>query len=156
MTTSPNLPASSPIRRGALRLQLHDHPSPGSPDGAWWPRSRDLQTEAADLIDHFPSSTGRIQRLLFSRPDWDGSATGGRGVRRIMTARGPVKVGSFPNDDTHLMIATMGTGRRLRLVVIPSDISRDEGQRLMREAGEVDPAPGAARPGTTTAIPEPH
>ena len=142
MTTSPNLPAPSPVPGQALRLRLRDDPSLGSPDGAWWPRSRDLQTEAADLVDHFPTSAGRIQRLLFSRPDWDGSAPSGRGTRSIMAARGRVKVGSFPSDDTHLMIATMASGQRLSLLVIPSDTSRAEGERLLHGAGEIDATPG--------------
>jgi|SRR6478735_3063475 len=142
MTTSPNPPSHSPVLREALRLRLLDDPSLGSPDGAWWPRSRDLQAEAADLVDHFPSSAGRIQRLLFSRPDWDGPATAGRGVRSIVTARGRVKVGSFPSDDTHLMIATMANGYRLKLLVIPSHTCRADGERLLHGAGEIDATPG--------------
>lgn len=142
MTTSANLPTPSPIPREALRLRLVAEPSLGSPDGAWWPRSRDLQIEAADLVDNFPTAVGRIQRLLFSRPDWDVSTTARAGVRSIVAARGRVKVGSFPSDDTHLMIAAMASGQRLRLLVIPSNTSRVEGERLLHGAGEIDATPG--------------
>ena len=72
MTTSPNRSPESP--REALRLQLSEAPAAGSPDGAWWPRSRDLQVEGPHLVDEFPDSVGRINRMLFSRPDWDDSA----------------------------------------------------------------------------------
>jgi hypothetical protein len=126
MTTSPTRP---------LRLQLNPTPSPGSPDGAWWPWSRDLHTEAAGLVDHFPHAAGHINRLLYSRPDWDDAAADGRGVRRIVAARGPVKTGSFPRDDTHLMILTMATGQRLKLLVIPSDTEPGDGHRLLDAAG---------------------
>ena len=141
---SPISPSASVAAEQSLRLRLGDGSSLGSPDGAWWPRSRDLQTEAADLVDHFPESAGLIKRLLFSRPDWDGTATSGGGVRSISSARGRVKVGSFPSDDTHLMILTMASGRRLKLLVIPSATSRAEGERLLHGAGELDATPGDA------------
>jgi hypothetical protein len=97
-------------------------------DGVWWPQSRNLQTEAADLVNNLPSSVGHINRLLFSRPDWDDALVGGRGARRVQTGRGPVKVGSFPSDDTQLMILTMANGQRLRLDVVPSDTEPAEAQ----------------------------
>src|SRR5690349_17664282 len=105
MPTSPDLTHPSMFGRTPVRLRLVEDPAPGELAGVWWPQSRDLQMEAADLVDHFPSSAGRVERLLFSRPDWDASATAeGGGVRSIVAARGRVKVGSFPHDDTHLMI----------------------------------------------------
>ncbi len=66
--------------RAPLRLQLRDASASGQIDGAWWPQSRDLQIEAADLIDNFPAPAGRISRLLCSRPDWDNAVLNGRGV----------------------------------------------------------------------------
>ena len=129
MSTSSKIMPSTP--RGAaetLRLSLSDEASTDRVDGSWWPRSRDLPREAAELVDHFPTSHGRISRLLFSRPDWDEASKDGRGVRSIRAARGMVKVGSFPSDDTHLMILTMGSGRRLKLLVIPSDTPEAEAE----------------------------
>jgi hypothetical protein len=106
------------MTRTDLRLRLDDNPPAAGPDGTWWPRSRLLSVELADLVDHFPADVGRISRLLFSRPDWDDALDeDGRGVRKIMAERGPVKVGSFPDDDTHLVIAAMANGDRLHLVV---------------------------------------
>lgn len=142
MTTSPNLRPPPLVPQGPLRLRLGDGTSLGTPDGAWWPRSRDLRTEAADLVAHFPESAGRIRRLLYSRPDWDESTTHGGDDRSIATTRGRVGVGSFPSDDTQLMVVTLSTGRRLRLLVIPSDTSRLDGERLLNGAGEIDAAPG--------------
>jgi hypothetical protein len=122
-----------------LRLQLRGAAVAGHVDGAWWPQSRDLQTEAADLVDHIPHVAGRINRLLFSRPDWDDGVVEGRGLRRIHAARGPVKVGSFPSDDTHQMVLMMASGARLRLLVVPWDTSDDEAQRVLRTSSAEAP-----------------
>ncbi len=146
MSTSPTSPVSTTPARPPLRLELHPDSSHHL-HGAWWPRSRDLPAEAADLVDHFPASAGRINRLLFSRPDWDNATVDGQGVRRIQARRGPVKVGSFPSDDTQLMVLTMASGERLRLVVVPSDTEEAEGERRMRAvaAGGPPVATGSAQ-----------
>jgi hypothetical protein len=85
--------------------------------------------EAADLVDHFPDQVGHIDRLLFSRPDWDNAVFDGHGGRRIHARRGPVKVGSFPSDDTQLMILLLATGRRVSLKVIASATDPIEAER---------------------------
>ncbi len=146
MTTSPHAPspaapvASAPggtaVASQPLRLSIAEDPH-GPVDGAWWPRSRDLVTEVADLVDHFPVEVGRLDRLLFSRPDWDdpeGVAT----PRRVRAARGMVKTGSFPSDDTHLVVAKLSSGRRVRLVVVPPGTSESEARAVMTAAGGPD------------------
>ena len=132
MTASATTSTSS-APRVALRLQLRESSSADHVDGGWWPQSRDLQVEATDLIDNFPLTTGHIDRLLFSRPDWDNNVVGARGVRRIRARLGTVKVGSFPSDDTKLMILSLSTGQRVRLRVIPSDTAPSEAARQLRE-----------------------
>ncbi len=137
MPTPPTSPGSTTATQ-PLRLELRPD-SAASVDGVWWPRSRDLSVEGADLVDHFPASGGRISRLLFSRPDWDDATTAdGRGLRRIDARRGRVKSGSFPRDDTHLMVLTMSTGERLRLEVVPSDVSDADGEHRLRGDGRAD------------------
>jgi hypothetical protein len=133
MATSPG-PSTIPDASSArvpLRLELRSSAVPGQVDGGWWPQSRELGIEAADLVDHFPSTAGRINRLLFSRPDWDDGVVAGHGLRRIQAARGPVKVGSFPRDDTHEMILMMASGGQLRLTVVASDTDDSEGRRVL-------------------------
>jgi hypothetical protein len=134
MATSPRSTAKLPEGRSELRIELRAEPRAGSVDGAWWPRSRDFQVEAADLVDHFPAEGQRIQRLLFSRPDWDDVVVDGRGLRRIQARRGPVKVGSFPSDDTHMVILTMSSDRRLTIRVLPPEMAADEARRAMQAA----------------------
>ena len=91
-------------------------------------------------MDHFPTEAGRINRLLFSRPDWDDGVVDGRGLRRIKAARGPVKVGSFPRDDTHQMVLAMASGRQLRLLVVPSDADDAEAHQLLKTSSEEAPS----------------
>jgi hypothetical protein len=101
-----------------------------------------LQTEAADLVDHFPGLVGRVSRLLFSVPDWD-AASDAPSIRRIQAARGAVKVGSFPSDDTHVMIVTMSSGQRLRLLVVPADTEPGLAARAMQQAADDRNSEGA-------------
>lgn len=105
------LPTDAPPR-AALRIAMTDAPGHGPLDGAWWPRSDDLQREVADLVDHFPS--GRIDHLVYSRPDWTNTA------KRVRTRRGSIKVGSFPRDDTHVVLLSLASRRVLRVLVVPA------------------------------------
>ena len=136
MTTSPaeSIAAPTTTERVPLRISLDGGGQSGHIDGAWWPQSRDFQTEAADLGE-VVHQVGKVERLLFSRPDWDAVA-GTSSLRRIEAQRGAVKVGSFPSDDTHMIIAKMGSGRRLRLVVVPSDTDPGVASTVMRQAAD--------------------
>lgn len=147
MTTPPTptpsaTPSAAPAPTGAddtgagrvpLRVRLDPGPRTGSIDGAWWPQSTDLQTEAADLVDHVDPDVGRVARLLYSRPDWS-TPEDGANLRRIHAARGPVKAGSFPGDDTHTMVAVLLSGRRLRLVVVPSETPAEAAEDILARA----------------------
>ena len=125
MTTS-NVPI--PLRRIRLRLSMGKAPAPGGLQGGWWPQSRDLAVELADLVDHFPPEWGRIVRATFSPPDWDPAP------RRIPTARGDVKVGSFPRDDTHLVLLKTTDHAVLRVLVVPPGMSPDQGDEALLAA----------------------
>ncbi|KRC53017.1 MULTISPECIES: DUF5994 family protein [unclassified Nocardioides] len=139
MTTSTTTVTRQPAQRAPLRLAAH-HGSRLHPlDGAWWPQSRDLQVECADLVDHFPDGIGRIARLLFSPPDWDlpWSADGtGTYPRKVSVGRGPVKVGWFPHDDTHVMVLVLSTGERLHVLVVPSATDQRAALALMERAAD--------------------
>lgn len=108
--------------RAPLRLRLSPTPGKGPVDGGWWPQSRDLAIELADLVDHFPPDHGRVVRAIYSPPDWD------EPPRQVAVASGRVKVGSFPRDDTHVIRLKLSDRRVVYVQVIPSSATVDEGE----------------------------
>lgn len=124
----PDIPAPrSPLRR-PLRLQLSGAPGQPALHGGWWPQSRDIDIELPDLVDRFPAVTGRVARVLYSRPDWDTQP------HSVLLTRGRLKAGSFPRDNTHVIVLSMSTGNQLRLLVVPPD--HPGGQRAMAIAAD--------------------
>jgi hypothetical protein len=131
MSTSngPILVAQVPTpSRGPLRLRMAEYPGRNHLDGGWWPQSRDLAVELADLVDHFPAQFGRIVRALISPPDWDPAP------RRIPVAGGYLKVGSFPRDDTHLIRLKTSDRTVLRVLVVPPGFTDDQGAEALLAA----------------------
>ena len=122
------LPQAPRTRRGALRLRLAEQVSGNHLDGGWWPRSRDLAVELADLIDHYPSSLSRIVRVQVSPPDWDSPPD------RVQVGGGHVNVASFPDDDTHLILLRASDRTVLRVLVVPPDFSDDQGDEALLAA----------------------
>jgi hypothetical protein len=108
-----------------LRLRMAEHPGSGTLDGGWWPHSRDLAVELAALVDDFPPRSGRIVRALISPPDWDSAP------RRIPVAGGYVKIGSFPRDDTHLIVLTTSDRTLLRVLVAPPGFTREQADEAL-------------------------
>jgi hypothetical protein len=114
--------------RRPLRLRLSPSIGRGVLDGAWWPYSRDLATEAVDLVDHFPASFDRICRLVYSTPDWEPFP------RRVKAAKVFVSLGSFPRDDTYLVLLKSVASRVLQLLVVPPDWDDRAARHAMRIA----------------------
>jgi hypothetical protein len=93
-------------------------------------------------VDHFPAVVGRVYRALYSRPDWSTQP------RAISTQRGRMKVGSFPRDDTQLIVLSMSTRSSLRLAVIPPE--HPEGATALARASAVTNTSTAAQILSTT------
>lgn len=121
-------PTPETTSRAPLRLRLRDAPGLARLDGGWWPQSRDLAVELADLVDHFPAERSRVVRALYSPPDWDAPP------RRVPVARGYVKVGFFPRDDTHQIHLRLWDTTTVHLLVVPSGTSQTRGTAAMRAA----------------------
>lgn len=132
MPTPQHLPPAPPQTeagtRVPLRLALSDRPGLDALDGGWWPQSRDLATELADLVDHFPSAAGRVVRALFSAPDWDAAP------RKVPIRGGNLKVGWFPQDDTHVIVLRTSDHTVLRLLVVPPGVSDADGEEALLAA----------------------
>lgn len=124
--------------RGALRIRMTERPGRDHLDGGWWPQSRDLAVELADLVDHIPAQFGRVVRAVVSPPDWEPAP------RRIPVAGGGhVKVRSSWRDDTHLIHLKTSDRTVLRVLVVPPGFSDDQGDEALLAAG----TPGNAHTG---------
>lgn len=122
--TAPQI-ISQPESRRPLRLRLSAVPGQDRLDGAWWPYSRDLESELAELVQQFPPTHARISRAVYSRPDWDTTP------RKVTAGPRVIKVGSFPRDDTHVLIVQLSDGRRLTLLVVPPDFTSGQGEEAL-------------------------
>jgi hypothetical protein len=114
--------------RVPLRLLLTTSLGRGPLDGAWWPQSRDLEVELADLVDHLPARAGRVVRAVYSLPDWLPAP------RRVRVARGFIKAGSFPHDDTHRIIVQTDGQYTVYLLIVPSDAAEGFARAAMQIA----------------------
>jgi Family of unknown function (DUF5994) len=118
-----------PQPRGPLRLRLAPSFGRGALDGAWWPYSRDLRTEALDLVNHFPLSAGKIFRVNYSAPDWV------TGPGRIRADEVFVTLSAFPRDDTHrVLLSTLGGRQVVQLLVVPPESDSRMARHIMRIA----------------------
>lgn len=121
--------------RHPLRLRMGRTMGADRLDGGWWPQSRNLAVELADLVDHFPSECGRIVRALFSPPDWDPAP------RLVPVAGRHIKVGSFPRDDTHLIELKTADRTVLHVLVVPPAFTDGQGAEALLAAA----TPGSSR-----------
>jgi hypothetical protein len=76
----------------------------------WWPRSRDLGFEVAQLVNQFPG--GRIVEIGYSASDWDEPA------RHIVTEHGRVRALRLHPNSRPGMVLRLDDDRLLRLVVV--------------------------------------
>lgn len=123
--------------RYPLRLRMAEHPGKGQLDGGWWPQTRELAMELADLVDHFPAQSGRVVRALVSPPDWDSTP-------RIVPVTGRyLKVGAFPRDDTHLVLLKTSDRCTLYVLVDPPGFTPAQGDEALRASAETGNAHSA-------------
>lgn len=108
-----------------LRLRMGSPPGRDRLDGGWWPHSRDLATEFAELVDGFPAELGRVVRAVYSPPDWDDSP------RRVAVTGRHVKVGKFPSDDSHVIYLTTSDRVTYCVLVVPSSFDTSQGAEAM-------------------------
>ncbi|MCX6408020.1 MAG: DUF5994 family protein [Propionibacteriales bacterium] len=99
-------------------------PAP-EPDGAWWPRSRSLAEELPGFFDAWPPERGRIQRILYSSPDWDDHP------HSVTVPGRRVKTGTFPREDTHVLTVCMADRSDHIVAVIASSASADVARQMM-------------------------
>ncbi|MCX4717916.1 DUF5994 family protein [Streptomyces virginiae] len=100
----------------------------GQLDGAWWPRSRDLEAELPALAAALDETWGRITRVSVNPSRWPV-------VPRTVAVDGRVlHVGWFTEQDPDKLILLSYTVGRWDLLVIPPETEPAAAARLMAAA----------------------
>ncbi|MER5518625.1 DUF5994 family protein [Streptomyces sp. NPDC002763] len=124
---SPSAPSSSPLRlslapAGATSALL---------DGAWWPRSRDLEAELPTLTAVLDPLWGRITRVTVNPTHWPVVP------RKVPVAGHVVKVGWFlAEQDPHELLLLSYRVGRWNLLVIPPETEPVSAAWLMAAASD--------------------
>ncbi|MFE1555849.1 DUF5994 family protein [Streptomyces sp. NPDC058734] len=100
----------------------------GQLDGAWWPRSRDLETELPPLAAALEEPWGRITRVTVNPTCWPAVP------HTVHTAGRTLHVGWFTEQDPDKLILLSYTVGRWDLLVIPPETDRAAAARLMAAA----------------------
>ncbi|MFE7763406.1 DUF5994 family protein [Streptomyces sp. NPDC057438] len=130
---TPTHHTAAPAARLALKT---DGASRGLLDGAWWPRSRDLQGELPALTDVLDPLWGRITRIAVNPTHWPVVP------RKVPVDGHVVKIGWFTAEiDPHkLLLLSHGAGR-WDLLVIPPETGAESAARLMAAASDHEGPP---------------
>lgn len=114
-----------------VRLAVRLADAPLTFDGAWWPRSRSLTTELAELFGAWPVGAGHISRVFVAPSDWDDPPA----TVTIPGRRGAVKIGRLPAGTRDQLVLIMLDGQRRSIVVLPSSSTDVVAARLLRGFG---------------------
>ncbi|MCX5391699.1 DUF5994 family protein [Streptomyces sp. NBC_00094] len=116
------------VKPGAALLRLQTtHSREGVLDGAWWPRSRDVETELPALIQALTVHLGPITRVGLDTDAWEGVPT------RVVVDDRVVRLDSFPVGDDTVLI-TRGDNDHFALLVVPPDTAPDAARDAMARA----------------------
>lgn len=100
----------------------------GQLDGAWWPYSRDLETELPPLAAALEEPWGRVTRVTVNPTRWPV-------VPHTLAVHGrTLHVGWFAEQDPDKLILLSYTVGRLDLLVIPPETAAAAAARLMAAA----------------------
>ncbi|MEV7196334.1 DUF5994 family protein [Streptomyces sp. NPDC093510] len=122
--------ATLPADDAPARLSLKQPgPQSGLIDGAWWPRSRDLNRELPKLCDRLDLPWGRITRVTVNPTHWPVIP------HKVPVHGHTVNVGWFRDEqDAHqLMLRSYRVGR-WDLLIVPPETDAEAAGRLMAAA----------------------
>lgn len=135
--TTPTIP--TPQTRQPLRLRLKPAGSTsGYVDGAWWPRSRDLAAELPALAQVLAVRLGSVWRVVFALTSWDPAP------RRVRFDGHPVRLEGFHSQDENVISVVSLDRQRIRLLVIPPNVSETVSHDAMMTAAKRDNADSPA------------
>ncbi|MEU5160594.1 DUF5994 family protein [Streptomyces sp. NPDC020875] len=100
----------------------------GQLDGAWWPRSRDLEAELPALVVALGEPWGRVTRVTVNPVRWPV-------IPRTVAVNGRIlHVGWFTEQDPDKLILLSYTVGRWDLLVVPPETAPASAARLMAAA----------------------
>ena len=106
-------------------------------DGAWWPRSRDVERELPSLLTALTEYLGPVTRVGLDASAWNAIPT------RLVVDGRVVHLDSFPvGDDT--VLVTRGDNDHFSLMVVPPDTPPEAAREAMARAVDADNATQAA------------
>jgi hypothetical protein len=109
----------------------------GFVDGAWWPRSHDLEAELPTALPVLAERLGSIERVSYHLGDW------GAGARAVQAGPGLVRLGGY-HAQTAGTIDVLGPRRRVTLLVVPAETSPQIAHNALATASRPDNADTAA------------
>jgi hypothetical protein len=120
------------VKPGTALLRLETARSrEGRLDGAWWPRTRDIETELPALISVLTGHLGPITRVGLDASAWNGLPT------RLVIGGQVVHLDSDPAGDDTVLI-TRGHNDHFALLMVPPDTTADAARQAMARAVRAD------------------
>ncbi|MFI6002217.1 DUF5994 family protein [Streptomyces sp. NPDC051366] len=127
------------VKPGTALLRLETTRSREGPlDGAWWPRTRDIETELPALISVLSGHLGPITRVGVDASAWNGLPA------RLVIDGQVVHLDSDPVGDDTVLI-TRGHNDHFALLVVPPDTTADAAREAMARAVRADNITQAAQ-----------
>ncbi|MFE1899338.1 DUF5994 family protein [Streptomyces yangpuensis] len=127
------------VNPGTALLRLETTPSrEGLLDGAWWPRTRDIETELPALIGVLTGHLGPITRVGVDASAWNALPP------RLIIDDQVVHLDSDPVGDDTVLI-TRGHNDHFALLVVPPDTTADAAREAMARAVRADNITEAAQ-----------
>ncbi|MEU7553399.1 DUF5994 family protein [Streptomyces sp. NPDC044571] len=127
------------VKPGTALLRLETTRSrEGVLDGAWWPRSRNVESELPALVSVLTEHLGPITRVGLDATAWLGIPT------RLVIDDQVVHLDSDPVGDDTVLI-TRGDNDHFALLVVPPDTTADAAREAMARAVRADNITQAAQ-----------
>ncbi|MEU5952084.1 DUF5994 family protein [Streptomyces sp. NPDC047525] len=127
------------VKPGTALLRLETTRSrEGLLDGAWWPRTRDIETELPALISVLTGYLGPITRVGVDASAWNSLPT------RLVLDDRVVHLDSDPVGDDTILI-TRGDNDHFALLVVPPDTAANAAREAMARAVRADNITQAAQ-----------
>ena len=130
----PTITRTAPVEnyfRGGIdvRVSLREGAGDGGSafDGAWFPRSHDLEAELPELIAELERRGVRIERFTYSLEAWEPAP------RKLVLRDRVVRTGGFRSMDPLVVCLTWNEGtQRADLLVVPPETDVLTGARALR------------------------